>query len=220
MKSRPRRRSFQMIRTNDAPEMAPKLQHETEQPIRAPSFAADVLGVGLLSASFAGLAGWAFSSGDIMTGVGWGSVVGCVVVVWRAFRVLDRPVADWEQIVYQDVTVEPEPPTDDERLVVIIPNPNGGSVEFEQPNPAEFPNWASAVMRDLRDPQLGEAEKTSFSQNTAVRRGWPIAMYKSMIGKFETVGWVERRRNMAPRLTRHGEIALAAYVRAEPMETR
>lgn len=205
-----------MIADVDAINAAPKLTHETEQPLRAPTFTADVLGVSLLAAGFAGLSAWAFSDGDIMIGMGIGSAVGSVVVLLRAFRVLDRPVADWEQIHYQDVWIEPEPADDDPGLnMVMIPNPAGIPASFEQPRPGEFANWVSAILRDIDDDQMTEREKTSLSQNTATRRGWPLPMYRNMFAILKMSGWVEPRRNRAPVLTATGKRTLAEWLRNE-----
>lgn len=234
MNSRARRGGMIITTTDNDP---PKLTHTAERPLRRPRFLTDVFGVSILAAVYAGMIAYSAAAlfGAALFGAQWGagvpdspaafgvlafSGVGFAVTLYRAIVVFDRPIADWEQVVFQDVWIdgddEPENADDPEPLRVSIPCPTRAApVEFTEPRVGEFAGWVAAVLRDAADDRLGEREKTTLSQNTGVSRGWPVDQYRNMRAALEMVGWLRRRRNMAPVLTQAGTAELRAWVRNE-----
>lgn len=78
-----------------------------EKPSRIPTFSIDVLGVAILCAVFAGMFCWAI--GDIKTGVGGAGVVGFLVTVIRAAKMLGDPFPEIKETTFQRVRVDTEP---------------------------------------------------------------------------------------------------------------
>lgn len=189
----------------------PRESEYHEVPRRIPSFASDVLGVCLLAFIFAALPSYAFAR-DVWTAAGVGATAAFVILIWRTWRILDRPISEVKEVVFQPIWTDPEP-IERDRTVVRIPRGDGDLVEFRQPKAGEFASWARAVITDARNPAMQWYDRTSFSQNTAVSRGWTVEQYKAMYAAMELAGWVERGPNRTPLPTAEGVRALARWLR-------
>ena len=183
--------------------------------VRRISFSNDVAVMAILSLIFAALAGagyqyhwiWMLAAGSIALAGLW--------IAYFIYLVRTTTVAV-ETIEYQDVTgtIEEEPVAVDPGRVT-IPSPDGRSVEFMQPHAAEFAAWAGGVIREMRDTNIAFRDKRQLSQNTAVKRGWPKEMYKSMLASLRAVGWVTLGQNNTPVLTQHGAACIDAWLRGK-----
>lgn len=167
----------------------PKEEEIEERPLRVPSFLADVLGVSALV-----FACWFFffygvSGGRLWLALGWASLPTLLVIIWRAWSVFDRPVSYYRHTWWQKVWVPVEETIEPDARLVIIPGPEGTTVEFWQPRPGEFASWAAAVLSETNKTRPAN-QRTTLSQNTGQARGWSISQYRAMINALDDAGWV------------------------------
>lgn len=162
-------------------------EHEIEdKPLRIPTFKADVFGIGLLAFACGFGIGWGLTN-DIRIGVGTGATVALIVIVWRAWSVLDKPVSHFRETTWQQAWADLG--DDYSPTLVQIPGHNGTVIEFRQPQSAEFANWTADILATVSEPMK---DRVTYSQNTARARGWSSDMYKSMLSSLRLAGWVIR----------------------------
>jgi hypothetical protein len=163
-------------------------EHEIEdRPLRVPSFLSDVLAVALLTWLAGYGLGWSLT-GEVRIGVGLGSAVALLMILWRAWRVYDKPISYHRETWWQSVMTDEEIVQSDPTLVRI--GSSGGTfVEFIQPKAGEFAAWARLVVDDHHSGKPMH-DRTTFSQNTGRSRGWTVEGYKSMVVSMELAGWL------------------------------
>lgn len=180
------------------------------------NFSSEVAGVAVLTLAFGAMAGAGWQEGWI-----WMLFSGVIALagLWISFFIylFRTRTVPAEKIEYQDYqAIEPEPdPVATDPGRVAIPTNDGRSVEFLQPKPGEFANWAQAIISDMRNDNLPFRDKTQLSQNTGVGREWPKDMYKSMLAALRSVGWVKAGPNNTPVFTQYGEDCIWAWLQGK-----
>ena len=180
---------------------------------RSVSFTNEVFTMAILTLVFGAMVGAGFEKSWL-----WMMVAGIAALfgLWTTYvlyliRTTSVPVEVKE---FQDITsgTDEDDPVAVNPGLVAIPASNGRSVEFLQPKPGEFANWAQSIIRDMRDNNLTFRDKTQLSQNTAIRRGWPKEMYRAMLASLRSVGWVTEGQNKTPVLTEYGAGCIYAWL--------
>lgn len=145
-----------------------------------------------------------------------GAGAGGAVALWVRAGEFNTYMEELENVTLEPQAEVADAPAPGRTYRVTIPGGDGRVASFLQPKSGEFANWLAAVLRDHDDDDLRPYEKTTLSQNTGTRRGWPREMYKDMLAQVVMMGWFVEGANRVPEPTREGKRALGAWLRNAP----
>lgn len=187
----------------------PKEHEIVRTPKRTPNIYTDILLISFVASLFgyAVAYGW---TGESRDGLWVGGICGIAFLLIMAF------LTNWRVEAYRETWWQQfwlgEDFTEEKSASVTIANGNAPPIVFDEPRHGEFANWAAAVLRDWRDNELPMRSKTTFSQNTARSRGWPVEMYREMLSRLTDAGLLQVGPNSVPIPTNIGMGYLHEYL--------
>ena len=156
-----------------------------------------VFGVGAMAI----LVGWLWQLPTLIVSGGGFVFFGAsgAAMVW--FRLDEyRPLEDTEETEFAGQPVAPPP----SKLQTTIALPDGTAIIARQPRAGELATWLKLV--------LDRDSGVTFSQRTAVKRGWNIENYQNLLEQMATAGLMGQGGNRVPEPTDKGRDVLTGWV--------